>query len=113
MTDLPADAFPGFSSFTLDRCDDLRADTAALNELISSPDARLILLRGLDPVLDGNALARVPLPHDARIEDHILLGKDASGAPLFAAQAQGALPHGAQFAPHVDLRSSLRHFPPL
>lgn len=101
MTDLPADALPGFCSFTLDRCDDMRADAAALNALIASPEARLILLRGLDPVLDGSALARVALPHDARIEEYILLGKDASGAPQFAALAHGALPHGGQFAPHV------------
>lgn len=108
MTDFPADAPPGFSSFALDRCDDLRADTAALGALIAHPEARLILMRGLDPVTDGAALARVPLPHDARIEDHILLGKDETGAPLFIALARGGLPHGGQFAPRVwEMAASL------
>ncbi len=108
MTDLPADALPGFSSFTLDRCDDLRADPDALAALIASPEARLILMRGLDPVAAGARLARVPLPHDARIEEYILLGKDASGAPLFAALAREPLPHGGQYAPRVwEMAASL------
>lgn len=91
----------GFSSFALDRCDDLRAEPALLAALLADPAARQILLRGLDPVADGHRLARAPLSPDARIEDHILLGKDAEGVPLFVALAQGGLPHGGQFAPRV------------
>lgn len=101
MTDPDTRTLPGFCTFALDRCDDLRGDPFALAELIAHPEARLILLDGLDPVLDGSALARAPLPLDARIEDHILLGKDETGAPLFAKLARGSLPHGSQFAPHV------------
>jgi len=108
MTDPDTSSLPGFSCFTLDRCDELRADPAALVALIAEPEARLIQLDGLDPVADGAGLARAALPHDARLEDHILLGKDASGAPLFVALAQGALPHGGQFAPRVwELAASL------
>lgn len=95
MTDMP---LPGFSSFALDRCDDLRAEPALLEALIASPDARLILLDGLDPVAEGAALARAPLPADARIEEHILLGKDAGGRALFVALGPADLPHGGQFA---------------
>ncbi len=91
----------GFSTFTLDRCDDLRTNPEALARMFADPAARMILLRGLDPVADGAHLARVPLPHEARVEDYILLGKDDGGAPLFVAFGQGDLPHGAQFAPHV------------
>lgn len=99
MTDLAS--IPGFSSFTLDRRDDLRSDPRALGELLAHPAARQILMNGLDPVPDGVSLARAPLAHDARVEDHILLGKDEAGVPLFVALAQAALPHGAQFSPQV------------
>jgi NAD+ diphosphatase len=92
---------PGFSSFALDRCDDLRSDPHALAELLAHPAARQILLRGLDPVGDGAQLARVPLAHDARLDTHILLGKDDEGAPLFVALGPPGLPHGGQFAPRV------------
>lgn len=85
----------------LDRCDELRAEPALLAELLADPAARQILLRGLDPVPEGAHLARAPLSRDARIEDHILLGKDEAGAPLFVAFGQGGLPHGSQFPPHV------------
>lgn len=98
MTDTP---ICGFSSFALDRCDEVRTEPDQLMELLVHPAAQQILLRGLDPLTDGHHLARAPLSHEARIEDHILLGKDEAGAPLFVAFGQGELPHGAQFAPHV------------
>ena len=43
---------PGFTGATLDRGDNLRADPAAIAALAANPDARLLRLDGIDPVLD-------------------------------------------------------------
>ena len=75
---------PGFVGGTLDRVDHIRTNAALLAESFANPAARLLLLDGLDPVEADGHLLLEPLPHDARIEDHVLLGIDPAGRPIFA-----------------------------
>jgi len=97
----------GFAGGTLDRMDPWRGDAAALAAAFAHPAARVLLLEGLSPVVDGDRLAIAPLLPDARVEDHGLLGVDAVG-PLFVALKGQALPHGAQVAPGLwDLQKLL------
>ena len=100
MTDPDASALPGFSACTLDRCDQVRVDPAALAEWFNDPAACRIMLRGLDPLIDGDRLARQPIPADARLEEHALLGRLDDGRPIFA-ELRRDIPHGGQFAPRV------------
>jgi len=84
----------GFVGGTLDRADRLRGDPALLADAFAHPAARLLLLDGLDPVVDGSGLATVPLPRDIDPDQFGLLGLDAEG-PLFVSLVPRALPHGA------------------
>ncbi|HEY0150274.1 MAG TPA: NAD(+) diphosphatase [Allosphingosinicella sp.] len=74
--------FVGFTGANLDRVDNLRLDAAKIGELAARPDARLLRLDGLDPVLDegGNLLWAPLITPDAPL---IFLGL-REGAPLFA-----------------------------
>ncbi|MGD9810421.1 MAG: NAD(+) diphosphatase [Sphingobium sp.] len=96
----PVPLSPGFCVSALDRCDAARSDPAVLDRWFAGPDALRIRLDGLDPVLEGHALAREPVPAGARTTAHILLGKNGDGRPLFV-ELQSGLPHGGQFAPRV------------
>ena len=91
---------PGFAAAGIDRCDQVRSNPEALAEAFADPHARRLPLDGLDPVLDGAMLAREPIPAGAEPGDHILLGKEADGAPLFV-QLRSGIPHGGVFAPRV------------
>lgn len=90
----------GFVGGTLDRADRLRGDIVLLAEALAHPAARLVLLDGLDPVVEGDALATVPLPSGYDEEKLALLGIDDAG-PLFVALEASALPHGAQQTPGI------------
>jgi NAD+ diphosphatase len=74
-----------FAGHGLDRADNLRPDAAAQSELRARPDARVLVLDGLSPLLDdANRLSWSTLdtlPLDA---ETVFLGLDA-GAPVFAA----------------------------
>ena len=106
MTDPAMPDLPGFSSCTLDRCDQVRVDPAALAQWFNDPAACRILLRGLDPLIDGDMLARQPIPADARLEDHVLLGRLDDERPIFV-ELRRDIPHGGQFAPRVREAASL------
>src|ERR1044072_7537780 len=54
----------GFVGGTLDRADRLRGDPALLARAFAHPAARLLLLDGLEPVVEGSGLATRPLPPD-------------------------------------------------
>jgi NAD+ diphosphatase len=72
---------PGFTGAGLDRADHLRLDPARLAALMASPDARLLRLDAVDPVLDADwRLEWGPLDGPA---DLIFLGLE-DGRPLFA-----------------------------
>jgi NAD+ diphosphatase len=73
-----------FTGGTLDRADQVRVHADKLAAAWAHPDARLMLLDGLDPTPDEDGqLMTVPLPADARLADHALLGVHEDGAPLF------------------------------
>lgn len=93
-------ALPGFAGGTLDRADALRADAEGLRAAMAGPGARLLLLDGLEAVVEDGRLATRPLPADADPAAHLLLGFDAEG-PLFVALGQDGLPHGAKRSPGV------------
>lgn len=91
---------PGFSTPSIDRWDQARVDPELLGQAFADKRARRILLDELDPVLDGAVLAREGLPPEADLAAHILLGREADGAPLFVELRQ-PIPHGATYAPRV------------
>lgn len=72
---------PFFGGHWFDRLDAARADEAQLADLIERADARLLRLKGLDPVLDGaGRLTFAPIDEHGEL---LLLGT-VDGAPLFA-----------------------------
>lgn len=79
---------PGFTGGTLDRADRVRHDSALLEAALADPAARLLVLDGLDPVLDAaGRLTWTGL--DAAAGELLFLGYD-QGVPCFAS----ALPPG-------------------
>jgi NAD+ diphosphatase len=88
----------GFVGGRLDRADRLRADAALLAEAFAHPQARLVLLAALDPVVKGSSLVTEPLPKYRDEERLGLLGFDDEG-PLFVQLEEEGLPHGAQQSP--------------
>jgi NAD+ diphosphatase len=79
---------PGFTGGTIDRADRVRHEPELLRAAEVDPRARLLVLHGLDPELDGeDRLVWTTL--DAAQGERLFLGFDG-GVPLFAA----APPHG-------------------
>jgi len=74
---------PGFTGSRIDRADHLRLDPARIAELAARPDARLLRLDGLDPVLDDGRLAWSPMTELAEGAELLFLGLDEDG-PRFA-----------------------------
>jgi NAD+ diphosphatase len=75
---------PGFTGATFDRADHLRLDGERVRELAANPEARLLRLSALDPVLDGaGSLGWSPLAELAEEAELIFLGLERE-APLFA-----------------------------
>jgi NAD+ diphosphatase len=73
-----------FAGGTLDRADQLRVHPERLAIAWADPRARIILLDGLDPVpTDEGLLADRPIPAEAALADHALLGLRADGTPIF------------------------------
>ncbi|MEK7343016.1 MAG: NAD(+) diphosphatase [Pseudomonadota bacterium] len=75
---------PGFVGGTLDRADHIRTNAALLADTFADPAARLLLLDGLEPVAADGHLVLEPLEPDDRVEEHVLLGIDTEGRPIFA-----------------------------
>jgi NAD+ diphosphatase len=73
---------PGFTGAGLDRADHLRLDPERVAALAAHPQARLLRLDGLDPVL-GGAAALVWAPLDDPDAPLLFLGLEGE-APLFA-----------------------------
>lgn len=72
---------PGFTGATIDRADHVRADPARLAAAVADPAARVMVLDGLDPVIESGRLAWRPVAGD---ESLVLLGIEGQG-PRFAA----------------------------
>lgn len=68
----------------LDRVDHVRTDPVLLAQAFASPLALRLVLDGLDPVEQDGQLVMEPLPADASIISHALLGLDEGRRPIFA-----------------------------
>jgi NAD+ diphosphatase len=101
-----------FTGGTLDRADQLRVNPDRLAAAWADPRAKILLLDGLDPVpTESGLLATEPVPADAALQDHALLGLRADGAPLFVPlilKRGGVLPGGFQ-PRHWEIIPLLRH----
>src|SRR3546814_2066376 len=80
----PDSRLVAFGGGRLDRVDHVRSNPLLLAEAFASPLARRIVLEGLEPVVEGGHLVMEPLPGDAWIEHHALLGVDEDQRPIFA-----------------------------
>lgn len=83
-TDPRLDDPPGFVGGTLDRVDHIRTNPALLAQTFADPAARRLLLDGLEPVEVDGALVLEAIERGALVEDHVLLGVDPAGRPIFA-----------------------------
>jgi NAD+ diphosphatase len=79
---------PGFTGSRLDRADDARHDPERLASLRERPDARLLRLNELAPVIEGDALAWAPLTSHNGDTEIALLGR-LDGLPSFVALTPG------------------------
>jgi NAD+ diphosphatase len=86
---------PSFVGGTLDRVNHIRTNPALLAETFADPSARLLLLDGLEPVEADGHLLLEPLPADALVEDHVLLGVDPQERPIFARLVADLVPNPA------------------
>lgn len=74
----------GYAGNALDRVDHVRTDPELVAQAFAAPEARLLVLDGLDPVtVDGHLLLE-PIRPDAQAEEHALLGVDEARRPIFA-----------------------------
>ncbi len=75
VVDRPGTAPLAFTGGTLDRADLIRVDAEKLAATWADPRALIVLLDGLDPVLgEDGMLATMPVPGEAALIDHALLG---------------------------------------
>lgn len=95
---------PGFSVNRIDRSDEVRSDPVLLARWFADPTALRLIFDGLDPVIEGDSIARRPIPPGAALHDHALLGRGEDGRPLFV-QLRSDLPHGAGFP--AELREAI------
>ena len=78
---------PALTGHGMDRDDHTRADPARLAQQRARPDALLLALDGLMPVMDGNGLTFTPLGEAAADAELVYMGlKD--GTPIFAPVAE-------------------------
>ena len=86
---------PGFTGGTLNRADPVRTDPARFAEALANPDARLLRLDGLMPMVDSEGRLIWDLLGDALGEaEPMLLGFDGD-IPHFAALRMGAATGGS------------------
>jgi NAD+ diphosphatase len=98
----------GFVGGRLDRADHIRVKPELVAQTFASPDARCLVLDGLDPVtLDGHLLME-PIGPEAQVGDHLLLGLDAGKRPIFARFAAEV---GSNFVPSPRSRSIVAEVP--
>jgi NAD+ diphosphatase len=100
---------PGFSVNTIDRSDEVRSNPEMLASWFDDPAAQCLMLDGLDPRIEGDRIARQPIPPGAAIAGYALLGKGEDGRPLFVL-LQSGLSHGAIFP--AELRAAIADLSP-
>jgi NAD+ diphosphatase len=98
----------GFAGGRLDRADHIRVNPDLVAQALASPEARCLVLDGLDPVTQDGHLLMEPILPDARIEDHLLLGLDDSQRPIFARLTEES---GANFVPSLRSRTIVNEVP--
>ncbi|USI72041.1 NAD(+) diphosphatase [Sphingomonas morindae] len=78
---------PGFTGAPLDRCDAARHDPALVAAMRADPEARLLALDGLEPLVEDGRLGWLPVPQEDGVA-LALLGR-SEGRPRFAALTPG------------------------
>lgn len=91
---------PGFTGSTLDRADHLRRDPDALVSAMADRGARLLVLDGIDPVLDDQGRLCWTSLAEAREESDLLLLGLEDGRPRFV-ELHADLPEGARRSPTI------------
>ena len=79
----------GYVGGRLDRADHIRVNPDLAAQALASPDARCLVLDGLDPVTRDGHLLMEPVAPDASLEDHLLLGLDEEQRPASAGGRPG------------------------
>lgn len=100
---------PGFTGSPLDRADALRNDPDAFAKAVAQPDARLLRLDGIDPVLGSEGLLSWGNLAEAPDDSELLLLGLIDGRPHFAALDYG-MPEGA--ARSMSIFRALETLPP-
>ena len=98
----------GYVGGRLDRADHIRVNPDLAAQALASPDARCLVLDGLDPVTQDGHLLMEPVAPDASLEDHLLLGLDEEQRPIFARLAQEV---GSNFSPSPRSRAIVTEVP--
>jgi NAD+ diphosphatase len=118
MSDATSHEAPiAFAGGTLDRADPVRTDPARLAAAWADPRARVLLLDGLDPMIEGpmvegpmvegpmiegeDRLATGPVAPGAVLAGHVLLGLDGEGAPVFVSLDMATPEEPPSFPPKV------------
>jgi NAD+ diphosphatase len=79
----PQSQLLGYAGGRLDRVDHIRSNPERVAQAFASPLALRLVLEGLEPVVEDSHLRMEPLPRDAWIEHHALLGVDDRQRPIF------------------------------
>lgn len=98
----------GYAGGRLDRADHIRMNPELAARALASPDARCLVLDGLDPVTQDGHLLMQPIDPDARLEDHLLLGLDEAQRPIFAHLTEDS---GTNFVPSARSRAIVTEVP--
>lgn len=98
----------GYAGNRIDRVDHVRIDPALVAKAFAAPEARLLILDGLDPVTADGHLVLEPIPANARAEEHALLGIDEVQRPIFARLVSSA---GGGFTPTARSRAIASEVP--
>ncbi|MPT46999.1 MAG: NAD(+) diphosphatase [Sphingobium sp.] len=85
---------------SIDRWDQARTDPDALNAAFADSRAKRLVLSGLDPIVDDGRLRREAIPAGAALGDHLLMGREEDGAPLFV-ELHRDVPHAGARSPAV------------
>lgn len=91
---------PGFTGSPLDRADHLRRDPEALVSAMADWGARLLVLDGIDPVLDDQGRLCWTSLTEARDDSDLLLLGLEDGRPRFV-ELHAGLPDGAKRSPTI------------
>lgn len=98
----------GYAGGRLDRADHVRTRPDLVAEAFASPNARLLVLDGLEPITVDGGLLFDPVPPEARLEDHMLLGLTDRQDPIFIRLVDNA--HGG-FVPSARSRAIATELP--